>query len=116
MKPDKFEVLNDLLSLKRPLLEIQKDLETLDWDSNDNVCILNVDKLENILNLYISNTISKQNLELWANMIECREDIQIDPKQEKVIKKVIFALANPYLEGEISHANIENLLKQLKEK
>jgi len=116
MKPDRSKVLNDLLSLKRPLLEIQKDLAALDWDSNDKLCVLSAEKLENILKGYVNNNVSKQNLELWADMIECREDIQIDKRQEELIKHIIYTLANPSLEGEISKSIVENFLKQLQEK
>ena len=116
MKPNRSKVLDDLLNLKRPLLEIQKDLAQLEWDSNDKICVFDEKKLANILNEYINNNISEQNLELWANMIECREDIQIDKRQEKLIKHIIFTLANPYLEGEISKLSIEDFLKQLQEK
>jgi hypothetical protein len=114
MKPDKSKVLNDLLNLKRPLLEIQEDLAQLNWDSNDKVCVLDGRKLENILNAYINNNVSNQDLELWANMVECREDIQIDERQKNLIKHIIFAMANPYLEGEINKPSAENFLRQLR--
>ena len=64
--------------------------------------------LINNLKLYVKNTITTDDLEFWAGLIDIREDIAI-----KQVEGEVYALANPDLIGEISVEKITKLINLL---
>ncbi|TRX57521.1 hypothetical protein FNN08_05840 [Thalassomonas sp. M1454] len=64
--------------------------------------------LSEVLTKYLSDVISADDLEEWANFIECRDDLEFT-----AIEGFVYALANPEQMGEISKANIDKMLKML---
>ncbi len=69
---------------------------------------VNNEILKVVLNKYLSNFIDSDELEEWANFIECRDDINYEK-----VEGFIYALANPELMGEISHNKIRKMLEVL---
>ena len=65
--------------------------------------------LENILAKYLADEITADDLEEWANFVECRDDLDYE-----VIEGYIYALANPYLVGGIDKEKITKMNKLLK--
>ena len=61
--------------------------------------------LVGVLQKFISGCISADDLEEWANFVECRDDINCDRNEG-----YIFALENPELMGEITMENISQML------
>lgn len=64
--------------------------------------------LSDVLAMFISDSISDDELEDWANFVECRDDLDYEK-----IEGYIYALANPLLVGDITKAKIEKMLKVL---
>ncbi len=64
--------------------------------------------LAGVLNKYLSGSISADDLEEWANFVECRDDIE-----DSQIEGYVYALANPELMGEITKHKIIKMLKVL---
>lgn len=54
-----------------------------------------------------------EELEHWANLIEMREDIDLDEEFEKLINDIVYKLANPKLEGELTKRGCQNYLTDL---
>lgn len=54
-----------------------------------------------MLRRFTSGEIDARTVEVWADMIECREDIQFESGQEAVIASAIHDLANPTLQGRL---------------
>jgi len=61
-----------------------------------------------VLNMYISEQITSEELEEWANFVECRDDLNYE-----IIEGYIYSLANPYLAGNITKVKINNMVKVL---
>lgn len=61
-----------------------------------------------VLQKFISGCISADDLEEWANFVECRDDIDCGKNEG-----YIYALSNPELMGEISTENINKMLTLL---
>ena len=57
----------------------------------------------------MAGNIDAAELELWANLIECRDDIDYDSASD-----IIHRLANLALEGEISRTHVAQLLVELR--
>lgn len=64
--------------------------------------------LADVLNKYLSDVISADDLDEWANFIECRDDIDYS-----LIEGYVYALANPELMGDISKHKILKMLQML---
>lgn len=65
--------------------------------------------LERVLLMFLSDKITSDELEQWANFIECRDDLDYE-----IIEGYVYALANPYSDGDINKAKITKMLRLLK--
>ena len=100
------EVLTDLVCFKKDLLSIKNELSQYPFDSAVTIIIINRDQLCYILKQCVEGRISYKELENWANIVECRDDVGFE---ETEIKAIIFELANPEINGKIT----EDRLKQI---
>ena len=79
------------------------------YDSDFECFVVSKSILENILAKYLADEITANDLEEWANFVECRDDLDYE-----VIEGYIYALANPYLVGGIDKEKIMKMNKLLK--
>lgn len=84
-------------------------LARLPFDSSAELLTVTKDDVIFVLNKFLAKEITADQLEEWANFIECREDLAITE-----IEDFIYALANPELMGEIGTSTIDTMLKLLK--
>ncbi|WP_028471016.1 hypothetical protein [Neptunomonas japonica] len=77
-------------------------------DDNDDFVEISDSILAAVLQKFISGCISEDDLEEWANFIECRDDINCEKNEG-----YIYALANPELMGAITTKNIHKMLAVL---
>ena len=84
------------------------ELVKYSYDSNEPLFEVTESVLADALSKFISGNISNDELEDWANFVECRDDLDYES-----IEGYIYALANPLLLGEITKAKIEKMLKVL---
>ena len=84
------------------------ELVNYPFDSELELIKINNEILITVLKKYISNLISSNELEEWANFIECRDDINYEE-----VEGYIYALANPELMGEVSTKSISKMLQIL---
>jgi len=78
------------------------------WDPSFEVISVDSHALIIVLTKYMSGEINADDLELWANFIECRDELDYT-----AIEGYIYALADPELMGGISLVNIEKMLTVL---
>ena len=102
-------ILSNLINFDKPLNEIKLELRELEWDYNGKEYVVTIKEVINVINKYKTNKISAFELEEWANLIECREDIKFEEKNFNKLNNIIYTLANPVLEGEISKVRIKKL-------
>lgn len=111
---DRFEVLNDLISFRRPAVDLSEELSQFDWDYDGEPVVVCASDVRAILEGFISNQFSAKDVKEWANLIECREDLDYEDGKSEVIEEIIYVLANPVLQGEITKQSVESFLAQLK--
>ncbi len=88
-----------------------KEISTYGWDSDRELVILSKTDIANILQKFSSGEISKQELDKWANFIECREDIGFEEPRREALQEIIHWLANPDLGYEVN----ANLILRIEE-
>jgi hypothetical protein len=88
------KILNNLISFSKNIKELDTDLKKMRWDLDIDIVILKKENIEAVLTKLKNNQISGQDLEDWANLIECREDIGFDSDDTKL---KLEELANPTL-------------------
>ncbi|RYF51254.1 MAG: hypothetical protein EOO38_03685 [Cytophagaceae bacterium] len=88
-----------LVRYDQPLVVVQHALRAATWDWNaPPIATLRSSDVVHVLKLYLSGEIEAADVELWANMLEGREDVDFDP----MALDAIFQLANPTLQGTIA--------------
>lgn len=81
-------------------------LASFPFDCDVELFAVNKFDLTFALNKYLANEISADDLEIWANFIECREDLNYEE-----IEDYIYALANPELVGELDVIKIKKMVQ-----
>ncbi|QOZ37367.1 hypothetical protein [Bradyrhizobium sp. CCBAU 53421] len=92
--------LQSLIRFDAPIPDLEARLRSFGWDS-DEVVTLTRRHIADVLERYGSGRINATAVEAWANLIECREDIRIEPHHDKIVRAAIHDLANPELQGKL---------------
>jgi hypothetical protein len=93
-------VLSSLIQFDAPLADLRSAPAALDWDS-DPVAVLTRRNIVSVLQRFATGEIDADAVEAWANLVECREDIQFEPQHERAVADAIHDLANPILQGRL---------------
>lgn len=95
-------ILKNLVEFSKTLDELSYDLSSLNWDYEEEPFIVYSNQIVEVLNRYIVGEFNSHEIETWANLIECREDIKFEEEKEDILENIIYQLANPVLEGDIT--------------
>ncbi len=99
---ERMNMLEGLVTLSNSLDVIASDLAKFGWDYEGTPLVVTSLQIVEVLQRYISGEIGVKDIERWANMVECREDIEFEVNNRDKLGDVIYSLANPELEGEIT--------------
>jgi hypothetical protein len=110
---DRKRRLQDLLAFDGPIEDLAPALVGLPWDSEEELVNLTAADVASVLERYGSGTLSSEQVEAWANLIEGRDDIGVDPEGSERIAEAVHVLANPLLEGSLNERHSE-LMASLK--
>jgi len=88
-------LLYELLSFKRPIPDIARDLAAYGWDAHNPLVVLDAIHISSLLSRFTAGELSSAQVEDWANCIECRDDIEYDPSSAMGL--ALHELANPLL-------------------
>jgi len=83
-------------------------LAEFDWDCKNELIHLEKSHIAVVLESYLSKEISKEEVEDWANLIECRDDIGYEE-----VAEVLHVLANPGITHELTEAVAASLVDEL---
>ena len=110
---NKTSILLDLVHFKNNIDTLKNMLSQIGFDSETELVSMSRDDMVEILQRSLDKKISFLELEEWANLIECREDIGFEDEK---IQEMIFKLANPYLYGKLDEKQVLSYLNELDEK
>lgn len=103
-------LLEQLLRFEKPLQETLSLLESFDLDSDGSLAFLGYADIAHVLERYLQGVLSRRDVYDWAAALELREDIEFGHDEEHVFD-IIYKLATPELEGELTPARAQNLLQ-----
>ena len=110
---DEIGILLDLVHFKNNIDTLRNMLSQIGFDSETELVYMSRDYMVEILQRSLDKKISFLELEEWANLIECREDIGFEDKKTQ---EMVFKLANPYLYGKLDEKQVLSYLNELDEK
>ena len=108
---DEIGILLDLVHFKNNIDTLKNMLSQIGFDSETELVSMSRDDIAEILQRSLDKKISFLELEEWANLIECREDIGFEDEKTQ---EMIFKLANPYLYGKLDEKQVLSYLNELK--
>ena len=109
----KTSILLDLVHFTNNIDTLKNMLSQIGFDSETELVSMSRDDMAEILQRSLDKKISFLELEDWANLIECREDIGFEDEKTQ---EMIFKLANPYLYGKLDEKQVLSYLNELDEK
>ena len=108
MSMDRAEALNQIVTFGPERKRAIAVLASYDYDSENELFEISQSVLINVLEKYLLDEITVEELENWANFVECRDDLNYEKFEAN-----IYSLANPYLVGEINKDKINQMLLDL---
>lgn len=110
---DRFDALRDLIDFNKPVSVLANNLSKFDWDYEGQPLTVTASQVREVLKRFLAGRCSSKDLEDWANLIECREDLEFEDKKHDDIANVIHILANSVLEGEITYDSCKQFIEIL---
>lgn len=108
MNMDRVEALKQIVRFGEKTEFAYSALASFPFDSEVELVKVTKEDLAYVLNKFLLNEITADELELWANFIECRADLNYS-----VIEDYIYTLANPILVGDINIIKINKMVQLL---
>ena len=108
---DEIGILLDLVHFKNNIDTLKNMLFQIGFDSETELVSMSRDNIVEILQRSLDKKISFLELEEWANLIECREDIGFEDEKTQ---EMIFKLANPCLHEKLDEKQVLSYLNELK--
>ncbi len=110
---DRRAVLLELLTFSNTIDDLKTMLASLSWDYNGSPILFKRSHLLNVLHRYLNKELSESEVESWANLVECREDIDFEENYSDELSQMIYQLANPVLEGKLDAKNCKEMISAI---
>ena len=111
--PDRQSILLNLISFNSGLVQLRNQVASLSWDSEEELVFLTKSHVKDVLNRFLQDDLTREDVNDWANMIEMREDIGFAEGDEEELKELIFELANPEITHELNANRASELVRGL---
>lgn len=79
------KILRQLLEFNAPLEGTYSLLRQFPWDSEQELVTLRKQHIASILERYTQSSLTEAEVEAWANAIEGRDDLGLEPGQEELL-------------------------------
>lgn len=104
--------LQALLAAQRPLEDVAKQLAAFGWDS-DELVEVRAGHVIAVLERFVGGDLRAEEVQMWADLVEGRDDISLEQAHQDALKQAIFQLATPELEGPLDEAVARRLIAKL---
>ena len=86
------------------------------WDwSDEPLLILTAEHFVSVMDRFLSDRLTADQLEEWAENLEQREDVGFASEKKELLDDLLFCLANPSINYEITQEIIHQLRQRLLE-
>jgi hypothetical protein len=110
---ERAEALRALIECRLPLEPAISALAALGWDAVEPAAFVSTADVQRLLQRFIVEELTAEQVTDWADLIECREDIGYAPMNEH-LGEVVFRLANPNLNGPVTREVALEIRSQLR--
>lgn len=93
------QALYDLIRLSRPLAESSARLLTFEWSSQEDLATASAQDIGHALDDFSAGKISADDLCIWAEELQGREDIALNPRDRDFLAEALFQLSTPEICG-----------------
>lgn len=93
--------LRDLVELRRPVSDALARLSAHDWSSDVDLVTVTTHDLTHALEGFDDGSLDGAALSAWAEALQGREDIALDPVTRDLLVEALFELSTPELFGPI---------------
>ena len=101
---DRASLLQRLVRYELPIEDTIAMLQAYGWDSDAELVVLTAAGALRILERYLSGELSAEQVEYWAELLEMRDDVGLEVRQEAELRRLIFVLANPEINEPLTPA------------
>lgn len=105
--------LNAVINMQPDYGIAMKALEEYGWDFNGNPLMIQSSVFKEILSGFVEEKIAATDIHIWAEFLELREDVDFFENDEPILSQILYELANPDLEGELTKDRAKSLISQL---
>jgi hypothetical protein len=113
MRLDRISALRVIVTYQLPIDGALADLASYGWDPEAASVTLSVADVDSILRRYTAGALSEDDLARWAEIIEGRDDIALDPVHQEALAMVVFTLANPDMNTKMTSEAAKALIQWL---
>src|SRR5271169_3607744 len=110
---ERLDVLEMLANYSISLDDIARALRQFEWDYDGPTFVVTRLHLVRIAERYLKGDLLANNIDLWANLLEGRDDISFESGYEKELSNFVYELANPLLVGSLDHKRATEILDLL---
>ena len=110
---DRKTILNKLINYEEPLEVLHSELSRHEWDLDKELIELRREHIVNIIQKYLNNEITKDELIGWANAVEMRDDIEYENGHEKLIATTLNELNTPEINNPIKREYLLDIIATL---
>ncbi|WP_296002834.1 hypothetical protein [Rugamonas sp.] len=110
---DRLAAVRSLLDFSLPLQDSLRQLASLDWDYEGAAATLRKEHIAAVLARYRAGQLGAADIEAWADAVEGRDDIDFEMADARLLKDLIFELANPLLTHALNQTRAADLLARL---
>ena len=100
----RISALTTLVQITAPISEAIASLSQHSWDSCKELVLLKPEHICKVLSLFQKNELSAAEVEIWANALECRDDVGFSTP---LVSESLHELANPLLTEPLSNERAE---------
>jgi hypothetical protein len=110
---DRRELVESLVRYELPIEPVLQQLAVFGSDAPAPLVLIRIDDVLSILDRYRTGELSADQITDWADLLEVRDDVGMDPLREEELRAIIFRLANPNLRDAISPELVSTIRTEL---
>jgi hypothetical protein len=109
------EILKELVEFEKPTGSLLNELREYGWAWSEEkpLIIIGKDDLLRIIDRFLTGSITAEQLQEWAENLECREDVAFDKNNESLLDDVFFRLAPPFINEPLNESTVRGMRAEL---
>ena len=112
---DRSVLIKEIAQLGANYIDYKKEIQEFPWDCDDELYFLTKADLLSVFSRFLSGELNSEELEKWADFLECRDDLGYELEFEDELREIIFLLANPIINYKIDDKLIKELTDKVRE-